>query len=126
VYTRSEQEKEEEKGVPTVVAKNNKTKKIMARAVPGEELDSYTVETVKKMVERLGHKKIIVRGDVETAILALKESVRRGSDVEIALEEAPAGERDQERAGPVSHDQGRPRAGAGDEFTENVKLLLRR
>ena len=45
--------------MPIVVAKDNRTKMIMARVVPSKGLDSYAVETVKKMVERLGYKKVI-------------------------------------------------------------------
>ena len=86
---RSEQEKEEEKGIPIIVAKVNKTKMIMARVVPSKGVESYAVETVKKMVERLVYRKIIMRSDNEPAILALKEAVRRESDVEIALEQVP-------------------------------------
>ena len=68
--------------MPIVVAKDSKTKMIMARVVPSKGVDSYAVETVKKMVERLGHRKIIMKSDNEPAILALKEAVRRESDVE--------------------------------------------
>ena len=89
VYMHSEQEKEEEKGMPIVVAKDNRTKMIMAGVVPSKELDSYAVETVKRMVERLGYKKVIMKSDNEPAIPALKEAVRRESDVEIVMEEVP-------------------------------------
>ena len=78
MYMHSEQEKEEEKGMPIVAAKDSKTKMIMARVVPCKGVDSYAVETVKKMVERFGQKKkIIMKTDNEPAILALKEAVRR-------------------------------------------------
>ncbi len=60
-----------------IVAKDNKTKMIMARVVPSKGVDSYAAETVKKMVERLGYRKIIMKSDNEPAILALKEAVRR-------------------------------------------------
>ncbi len=76
-HTHSEQEKEEEKGMPIIVAKDNKTKVIMARVVPSNGLDSYVVETAKKMVERPGYRDIIMRSGNEPAILALKEAVRR-------------------------------------------------
>ncbi len=60
MYMHSEQEKDEEKGMPIIVAKDNRTKMIMARVVPSKGLDSYAVETVKKMVERLRYKKVIM------------------------------------------------------------------
>ncbi len=90
--TRSEQEKEEEKGTPIVVAKDNKTKTIMARIAPSNEAESYGVETVDMMVERLGYRKLIMRSDDEPAILALKEAVRRESHVEIVLYKVPVGD----------------------------------
>ncbi len=76
MHTHSEQEKEEEKCVPIIVAKDNKTKMIMERFVPSKGVESYAVETVKKMVERLGHKRIIMKSDDEPATLALKEAMR--------------------------------------------------
>ena len=50
------------------------------------------METVKKMVERFGYLKIIMKSDTEPAILALKEAVRRENDVEIVMEEVPVGD----------------------------------
>ncbi len=92
MHTHIEQVKEEEKGMPVVVAKDNKTKMIMEWVVPSKGVESYAVETVKKMVERLGYRKIIRKSDNEPAILALKEAVRRESDVEIVMEEVPVGD----------------------------------
>ena len=77
VCRHSEQETEEEKGVPILAAKDNKTKMIMARVAPSKGVESYAVETAKKMGERLGRRKIIMRSDNEPAILALNEAVRR-------------------------------------------------
>ncbi len=54
-------------------------------------LEGYVVETARKMVERLGYRMIIMRSDSEPAILALKQAVRRESDVEIVLEDVPVG-----------------------------------
>ncbi len=88
-HTRSEREKEKENGVPSDAAADNKTKMTVARVAPSKGVESCTVETVKKMVERLGHRKIIRRSDDGPAILALKEAVRGESDAEIVLEEAP-------------------------------------
>ncbi len=73
----SEQDKEEGKGMSIVVAKDNKTKMIMARVVPSKGVDSYAGETLKKMVERFGYRKIMMKIDNEPAILALKETARR-------------------------------------------------
>ncbi len=53
------------------------------------------------MVECLGHKKITMRSDNELALLALKEAVRRESDVAIALEAVPV--RDHQANGLVEN-----------------------
>ena len=48
MYMHSEQEKEEEEnGMPIIVAKDNKTKMIMARVAPGKGLDTCAVESEK-------------------------------------------------------------------------------
>ncbi len=43
----SEQESEEGRGRPTAVVKDNKTKTIVAKAVPSKRVKNYTVEVVK-------------------------------------------------------------------------------
>ncbi len=92
VYTHSEQEREEAKGMPIIVATDNRTKMIIARVAPSKGVDRYAVETVKNVVERFGYRKIVMKSDSEPAILALKEAVRRESDVEIVMEEVPVGD----------------------------------
>ncbi len=52
MYMHSDQEKEEEKGMPSIVAKENQTMMIMARVAPSKGVDTYAVDAVKKMVER--------------------------------------------------------------------------
>ena len=42
-----------------------------------QRVDSYAVEMAQKMVERLGHRRILVGNNSRPAILALKEAVRR-------------------------------------------------
>ncbi len=50
VYTHSEQEKKEEKGVPIILAKGSKAKMIAARVVPRKEVENYAADIVKRMV----------------------------------------------------------------------------
>ncbi len=77
-HRHTEQEKEEEKeGVPTIVSKDSKTKKIMAKAVPSKGVESYAAEVAKKMIEQFGYRKAILRSDGGPACLVLKEAVRR-------------------------------------------------
>ncbi len=47
----SEQEEEEEKGMPFVVVKGDKTKTIVAKAAPSNGVENYAVEVAKRMVE---------------------------------------------------------------------------
>ncbi len=78
--------------MPIIVAKDNKTKMITARVVPSKEVEGYAAETVNKMVERLGHRKIIMRSDNEPVILALKDAARRECHLQIVLEKVPVGD----------------------------------
>ena len=63
VYTRSEQQKEEEKRTPTVVAKDNKTKMAIAKVAPSKGVQEYAVEVVRKFVEQLRYDKVIMISD---------------------------------------------------------------
>ena len=55
----SEQEKEEEKGVPIIVIKDSKTKMTTAKVVPCKGRDAYAVESVRRALEQLGHRRIM-------------------------------------------------------------------
>ncbi len=84
--------KEEEKVMPMVVAKDNKTKMITARVAPSKGVEGYCVETEKKTVEHFWYREITVRSDSEPAIVAPEEAVRREIDVEIVEEDVPVGD----------------------------------
>ncbi len=88
-YMDSEQEKEEDKGLPIVVMKDEKTKMITAKVAPSKEVDAHSVDSVRKALEQLGHRRMISRSDNKPAILALKEAVSRESELEGVLEEVP-------------------------------------
>ena len=115
MYMHSEQEKVEEKGMPIIATKDSKTKMIMAKVVASKGVENYAVEVVKKMIEQLGYRKVILRSDNELAILALNEAVRRERCGDIvgasscwrSSSKWVGGKCDQERPGPVSRDQGR-------------------
>ena len=70
MYMHSEQEKEEEVGRPIVVMKDSKTRMIAGRVVPSKGVESYAIGEVKKTIEKLGHKKVVMKSDNEPAILA--------------------------------------------------------
>ena len=92
MYMHSEQEAEEEKGMPTLVIKDSRKKMIVSKVVPRKGVVDYAVGTLKKAIEQLGYKKIVLKSDNEPAILALKEAVRKETDVEIVTEESPVGD----------------------------------
>ncbi len=76
MHVHSEQDKEEENGTPTIVAKDNKTKMITARATPSKGMESCAAESAKNTVERLGRDKIIMGSDSEPAISVRKEAAK--------------------------------------------------
>jgi hypothetical protein len=45
----SEQEKEEEKGMPIIVVKDSKTKMVMAKVMPSKGVQEYAVKLVKEV-----------------------------------------------------------------------------
>ncbi len=71
-YTHNEQEKDEERGMPIVVLKGEKAKAITAKVAPSKGEDAHAVESVRKAVEQLGRRRIILKSDKEPAILALR------------------------------------------------------
>ncbi len=52
LHVHSDQEKEEEKGTPIIVAKDNKTKMMMAKAAPNKGTHEHTVQVVRLFVEQ--------------------------------------------------------------------------
>ncbi len=84
----SEQEREEEKGMPIVVLKDDSTKMITAKVMPSKRVDAYAVDSLRKTLEQLGHRRIVL-----PTILAMKEAVRRESELEIVLEDVPVNDR---------------------------------
>ncbi len=75
---RSEQEKEEEKGMPIIVVTDDKTKLVMAQVVPstGAQCAGVCGERGQEVREQLGYK-IVMKSGSEPVILALKKAVRR-------------------------------------------------
>jgi hypothetical protein len=61
MHIHSEQEKEEETGMPIMVMKDEKTKKIAAKVVLSKGVDGYAVESLREALEQLGRWRIILR-----------------------------------------------------------------
>ena len=112
---RSEQEKEEEKGMPIIVVKDDKTKLVIAKVAPSKGMQEYAFEVVREFVGQLGYNKVIVKSDSDLAILALKGAARRdergdrhgGVTCGRSSSERHCGECGEEGAGPVPGAEGR-------------------
>ncbi len=63
------QAENEEKGMPTLVLKDRKSKAIKAYDVTGNGVNDYVVRRVVKTIEELGHKRTIFKSDGESAII---------------------------------------------------------
>ncbi len=63
MHIHREQEREEEKGMPILVVKGGRTKMVVSEVVTNKGVVDYTVGLVKKMIEQLGYKKILLRSD---------------------------------------------------------------
>ncbi len=70
--THSEQEREEEKGMPIIVMEDSKTMMMMAKVVPSKSVHEHAAEVVRRFVEQPGRNKVVLKSDSEPAILALK------------------------------------------------------
>ena len=92
MHPETEMEEDTDKGMPILVARDSRTKMVFARVVPRKGLDEYAVGAMKRIVEQLGYKRIIMKSDNEPAILLLKDLVRKETDVEVVMEEVPVGD----------------------------------
>ena len=78
--------------MPILVIKDEHTKRISAHVVPEKGRNPHAIKILRRGIENLGYKKMILRSDQEPAIMALKESVKRERDEDIVMEESPVGE----------------------------------
>ena len=65
---------------------------VQARLVPAKGTDKYAIKRLKKDIELLGYRKILLKSDNESSILALKQAVKDSTHVEIVPEESPGGD----------------------------------
>ena len=79
-------------GMPILAIKDRKTGIIQARVVPSKGNDKYAKKRLKKDIELLGYKKIVMKSDNESSILSLKQAVKDNTNVEIIPEESPVGD----------------------------------
>ena len=64
----------EEKGMPSMVVEDRKTRIIRARVVPQKGNHAYGIKVLSGVIESLGHSKIILKSDQEPAMLSLKDA----------------------------------------------------
>ena len=69
---KQEVENEERSGMPILAIKDRKTGMMQSRVVPSKGNDKYAIKRLKKDLELLGYKKIILKSDNESSILSLK------------------------------------------------------
>ena len=74
-------EEDSAKGMPIQIMKDHESKMRYARAVPRKAVDTYTVDRLKKVIEQLGYKRIVLKSDQETSIKALRQAVKEESPV---------------------------------------------
>jgi hypothetical protein len=92
MFMADKQEKEEEKGMPTLVMKDSRTKIIFAQVVPEKGRNPYAILRARKDLDSLGYKRVILKSDNENPIKALKETIKNESAVEVIMEESPVGD----------------------------------
>ena len=92
MFMGDQQGREEEKGMPTLVMKDRRTKVLWARVVPAKGVNAHAVKQLAKQITLLGHKRILFKSDGEAAIKALKGAVKNELNVDVAPEESPVGD----------------------------------
>ena len=65
--------------------RDSRTRMVCSWTVPRKGVDACAIVMLRKQIERLGRKKIALRSDNQPAILALKEAVRKETDIEVIL-----------------------------------------
>ena len=88
-----DKDKDEEKGNPILVRKDKDSGDTgagmrYAHALPNKGVNDYAVQVVIKDLERLGHKRIILKNDQEPAVMALRTAVKARCNVEIVRDKS--------------------------------------
>ena len=92
MYMSDKQDVLEEKGMPTLVCKDDCSGMMVAKVVPSKGIQVYAISSLVKFIKCLGYKKVICKSDNEPAILALKEAARKELDVQVVMEESAVGD----------------------------------
>ena len=97
MYMHESQERHEEKGMPTLVARDVNqgsvgTGMLFARLVPTKGVNPYAVKSLAKDIAALGYTELVLKSDGEPAISALKQAVRMERHERIVIESSPVKE----------------------------------
>ena len=80
-----------ELGMPIIILKDRETRFRRAMMLPAKGVNSYAVKAVaREIIRTYGYHTLCLRSDQEPAIVALKEAVKRG--VNIQMSESPVDE----------------------------------
>ena len=72
--------------------KDASTKVLLAISVPQKGVNKYVVDRVCRFLDTLGYKRIRLRCDQETSILALRDAIKDCWSGEALIEKSPQGE----------------------------------
>ena len=76
-------------GMPILVCRDNKTGWYMSRVVPRKGKCAHAFQQVNNMLDKLGHKKYIIKTDQEPAMVELRNTIARSRGDQIIPEESP-------------------------------------
>ena len=80
------------RGMPILAMKDRSTGDIASHVVPTKGDHWFAIKMVRAEIGYLGHKRVTLKSDQESAMLTLKEAVKRESPEDVSLEESPVGE----------------------------------
>ena len=92
MFLSSKKEEGEERGMPTLAIKDGETGMMFARVVPNKGVDEYAVKRLRRDLNMLGHRRIVLRSDEESNIVALGTAVKREAEIDIVSEQTAVGD----------------------------------
>ena len=78
-----------ERGPPSIVLVDDKSGMLKSSVLKQKGVEEWSIKVVKKYVESLGYKKVVMKNDNENAIMALRDEVKKHLQVEVIPEQPP-------------------------------------
>ena len=78
-----------ERGPPSLAMVDDKTGMLRSAVLKQKGVEDWSVKVAKKFIEALGYKKIIAKNDNENSIMALRDEVKKQTQVEMIPEQPP-------------------------------------